>query len=59
MGWRRAVDRNGEKTTTKFHWGPCRFFSSLKTLPMPKQPTKASPGVNVPGLTYGRFSANP
>src|SRR6516165_3535720 len=41
----------------------CCFFSSLKTLPMPREPTRASLGVNVPGsamagfqvILYGRF----
>jgi hypothetical protein len=37
----------------------CCFFSSLKTLLMPREPIKASPGVNVPGFTYGRFLGDP
>src|SRR6202035_4320138 len=33
----------------------CCFFSSLKTLLMPREPTRASLGVNVPGLTMAGF----
>lgn len=32
---------------------------SLKTLLMPREPIRASLGVNVPGLAYGRFSGDP
>jgi hypothetical protein len=37
----------------------CCFFSSLKTLLMPKEPIRAPLGVNVPGPYYGRSSADP
>ena len=33
----------------------CCFFSSLKTLLMPKEPIRAPLGVNVPGLTMAGF----
>jgi hypothetical protein len=33
----------------------CCFFSSLKTLLMPREPTKAFPGVNVPGFPMAGF----
>src|SRR6516164_679864 len=33
----------------------CCFFSSLKTLLMPREPIRASPGVNVPGSAMAGF----
>ena len=36
----------------------CCFFSSLKTLLMPREPISAPLGVNVPGFCYGRFSGD-
>ena len=36
----------------------CCFFSSLKTLLIPREPIGAPLGVNVPGFCYGRFSGD-
>src|ERR1700680_4318582 len=37
----------------------CCFFSSLKTLLMPREPIRAPLGVNVPGFCHGRVLGDP